>query len=193
MIPPWRTTWLGTRCVINFSVVCLQWTWEQIPTWVDEQSQHPDHQSLPVSNHSLPEILPLSNSTYVGFPLQKLKRKLQQEAEVHFLFLNDLNVILMFCLQVPHFLLTLTIETEPGQEESSIPIQWPPYLNLHTILGKAIPIMLQSPEIKEILWKGILLILQHLVFKNGFPDDTSRVKIICRKGGCQESQIQRCC
>ena len=107
--------------------------WEQIPTWVDEQSQCPDHQSLPVSNHSSPEILPLSNLTYVGFPLQKSKRKLQQEAEVHFLFLNDLNMTLMFCLQVPHFLLTPTIETEPGQEESSIPIQWPLYLNLHTI------------------------------------------------------------
>lgn len=177
-IPPWRTTWLGTRYVINFSVVCLWWTWEQIPTWVNEQSQHLDHQSSPVSNHSSPEILPLSNSTYVGFPLQKLKRKLQQEAEVCFLFLNDLNAILMFCLQVPHFSLTPTIETEPGQEESSIPVQWPLYLNLHTIPGKALPIMLQSPEIKEILQKGILLILQHLVFKNGFPDDASRVKII---------------
>ena len=153
--------------------------WEQIPTWVNEQSQHPDRQSLPVSNHSSPEILPLSNLTYVGFPLQKSKRKLQQEAEVCFLFLNDLNVILMFCLQVPHFSLILTIETEPGQEESSIPVQWPPYSNLHTVPGKALPIMLQSPEIKGILQKGILLILQHLVFKNGFPDDASRVKIIC--------------
>lgn len=84
----------------------------------------------------------------------------------------------MFCLQVPHFSLTPTIETEPGQEESSIPVQWPPYLNLHTILGKALPIMSQSPKIKEILQKGILLILQHLVFKNGFPDYASRVKII---------------
>ena len=49
---------------------------------------------------------------------------------------------------------------------------------LITVLGKAHPIMLQSPKIKEILQKGILLILQHLVFENGFPDDTSRVKII---------------
>ena len=153
--------------------------WEQIPTWVDEQSQRPDHQFSPVYNHSSPEILPLSNSTYVGFPLQKSKRKLQQEAEVCFLFLNDLNAILMLCLQMPHFLLTWTIETEPGQEESSIPVQWPPYSNLHTVLGKALPIMSQSPGIKEILQKGILLILQHLVFENGFPDDASRVKINC--------------
>ena len=54
-----------------------------------------------------------------------------------------------------------------------------PYSNLHTVLGKALPIMLQSPKIKQILRKSILLILQHLVFKNGFPDDASRVKIIC--------------
>ena len=87
-------------------------------------------------------------------------------------------MIIMFCLQVPHFSLTPTIGTEHGQEESSIPIQWPPYSNLHTILGKSLPIMSQSPEIKEILQKGILLILQHLVFENGFPDDASRVEII---------------
>lgn len=104
------------------------------------------------------------------------KRKILQEAEVcpHQIKLNDKIScnLLTLCLQVPTFKADKNQDIVPAPDQ-----QWPIYSNLQMIPGKALPILKQTLEIKEILQRGIFTICQDLIIENAFPIDATPPKL----------------
>ena len=56
------------------------------------------------------------------------------------------------------------------------PDQWPSDSNLTVVTGKALPLLLQTPEIRAIIRAGIELMIQDILFDDAFPNDEVRAK-----------------